>query len=291
MNHMDTRDTLPKSPLFGKHLCVYCGGLADTKDHAPSRCFLRRPLPSNLMTLPACKTCNVRFSTDENIVTIVMALTSAQSDLRRDCEPGGRVHRALERDSRLRSLIESHRRADGNYELSGELLGSFDRVFRKTVQGLFYGLYHRIVPKDELAILSIEDQRFVTPDEVVDRVRPPALRDITDMPLPELTPSSWMVREPVFILDLQPVGPGSEGKSKVQKLFHLVRETPVEWIRYQPGIFTFGFVKAEDGRAVCVLGLWETWVVAVAAPWPDGRGPLRRGKRNPLSRDGRDEPG
>lgn len=282
---MNTRNALPESALFGKHLCVYCGALADSDDHAPSRCFLQRPLPSNLITLPACKKCNVKFSTDENIVTIIMALTSCHPDLRRDCQPGGRVHRALERDRRLRSLVESHRRADGNFELTGDLLNSFDRVFCKTVQGLYYGAYRRLVPKSELAILSIEDQRFITPDQVVARVRPPALRDITDMPLPELTPSSWMTRQPVFVLDLQPIGGEDAENKKVQRVFHLVSETPVDWIPFQPGVFTFGFVKAEDGRAVCILDLWKTWVVAVAAPWPDSRGPLRRGKRNRFSRD------
>jgi hypothetical protein len=237
------------------------------------------------MTLPACKKCNTGFSFDENVVKALMALTSSHSDLIQDRQAGGRVDRALARDARLRSLIDAHRLPDGNYDLSGDLLACCDRVFRKTVQGLFYGLYGRVVPKDQLALLSVEDQRFVTPEEVVDRVRPPALRDITDAPVPELTPSSWMVREPVFILELQPVGSDGDGKKKIQRLFHMVRETPVEWIKYQPNIFTFGFVKDEDGRAVCILDLWETWVVAIAAPWPDGRGPIRRGKRNPLSRE------
>jgi hypothetical protein len=283
---MDTRKSLPEAPLFGAHLCVYCGDLADTRDHTPPRCFVRPPLPQtlNLMTLPACTKCNSCFSFDENVVKSVMALVSSQADLVQDRQPGGRVDRALARDGRLRSFIEAHRQPDGNYALTGEMAACFDRVFCKTVQGLFYGLYERVVPKDQLALLSVEDQRFVTPDEVADRVRPPALRDITDMPLPEITPNGWVVREPVFILDLQPVGPGSEGNGKMQRLFHLVRETPVEWIKYQPDIFTFGFVKSEDGRAVCILDLWETLVVAVAAPWPDGRGPIRRGKRNPFSR-------
>jgi len=284
---MGKRDSLPTSSLFGKHLCVYCGGLSDTSDHAPPRCLLRRPLPSTitLITLPACKKCNTSYSFDENAVKAVLALTGSHTDLIQERQPDGRVGRALARDARLRTLIETHRLADGTYELSGDLLVCFDRVFCKILQGLFYGLYNRVVAKDQLAFPSVEDQRFVTPDEVIARIRPPSLRDITDLPLPEVTPSGWLIREPVFILTLQPVGPESTGEKHVQRLFHLVRETPVDWIKYQPGIFTFGFVKSGDGRAVCILDLWETWVVAVAAPWPDGRGPVRRGKKNPLSRE------
>jgi hypothetical protein len=233
------------------------------------------------MTLPACKACNAGFSFDENLVNILLALTSTHPELVAERQQGGRVERAIARDARLRSIIENARRPDGNYEMAGDLLGSFDRVMRKTVQGLFFGLYHRFVPHDQVEIRLISDQRFVTPEQAIDQVKPPQLRDITDEPLPEITPCSWPVREPIFFLTVQPVG----GGPPVQRLFRLIRDTAVEWVELQPDVFRFAFVKGDDGRAVCVLDLWKTWAVAIAAPWPDGRGPLRRGRRNPLSRD------
>lgn len=49
----------------GAHYCIYCGSLADTREHVPSKAFLRRPLPSDLPVLPACKRCNNGFSSDE----------------------------------------------------------------------------------------------------------------------------------------------------------------------------------------------------------------------------------
>src|SRR5947209_14710575 len=100
---MDTRSQLPASPLFGCRFCVYCGSVADTNDHAPPRCFLRRPLPSNLnlMTLPACGECNSGFSFDENLVKTILALTSKHPELVAERQPGGRVGRALARDARL----------------------------------------------------------------------------------------------------------------------------------------------------------------------------------------------
>lgn len=45
--------------------CIYCGGVADTREHIPSKLFLRRPFPDNLLELPACKECNNSFSEDE----------------------------------------------------------------------------------------------------------------------------------------------------------------------------------------------------------------------------------
>ena len=280
---MDTRSPLPGSSLFGSKLCVYCGDEGGTNDHAPPRCFLRRPLPSNLITLPACKECNSGFSFDENLVKTLIALISKHPDLVAERQPGGRIERAMARDSRLRIIVENARREDGNFELVGELLTSFDRVMKKTVQGLFFGLYERLVSRDQIEVLLISDQRFASPEQVVDQIRPPQFRDITDEPLPEITPSSWPVREPVFFVKLQPVS----GAEPVQRLFRLVRETPVVWEDFQPDVFRFGFVKSENGRAVCVMDLWKTLVVAVAAPWPDSRGPLRRGRKNQRSRDNR----
>lgn len=278
---MDTRSPLPGFSVFRPKRCVYCGGRADTNDHAPPRCFLRRPLPSNLITLPACTDCNSGFSFDEGLVKTFITLASEHPDLVAERQPGGRVHRAMARDARLRSIIEGARQADGNYELSCDLLTCFQRVMRKTVQGLFFGLYERLVAPDEIELFLISDQRLMSPEHVADQVRPPQLHDITDRPLPEITPSSWPVREPVFFVTLQPVS----GGEPIQRLFRLVRETPVEWIEFQPDVFRFSFVKGESGRAVCVMDLWKTLVVAMSAPWPDRRGPLRRGRKNPLSRD------
>lgn len=50
----------------GVHYCVYCGKQSNTREHAPSRVFLRKPYPDeDLPVLPACQTCNNGFSDDE----------------------------------------------------------------------------------------------------------------------------------------------------------------------------------------------------------------------------------
>lgn len=50
----------------GLHYCIYCGNPSDTREHAPSKVFLRKPYPEDdLPVLPACKKCNNSFSDDE----------------------------------------------------------------------------------------------------------------------------------------------------------------------------------------------------------------------------------
>lgn len=280
---MNTRSRLPEIPLFGGKRCVYCPDPATTNDHAPPRCLLRRPLPSNLLTLPACSNCNTGFSFDENVVRALLTLVSTHPDLVTERGPTGRLTRALERDRKLRGILERSRQPDGNYGLTDELLSSLHSVFRKTVQGLFYGLYGRLVAPAELTLLRIENSRFVSAEAVAEELRPSPLMDLTDEAVSEITPSSWHSREPVIVLKLRPVA----GGPPVDRILRLKRETPIEWVEFQPGIFRFAFVKREGADAACVFELWDTLIVTISSPWPDDRGPLRRGRSNSLSRERR----
>ncbi len=61
-------DRLKHRITLGSHhtsYCIYCGLLADTREHTPSKVFLRKPYPRELSLVPACKKCNNSFSTDE----------------------------------------------------------------------------------------------------------------------------------------------------------------------------------------------------------------------------------
>jgi hypothetical protein len=277
--NMNTRSRLPETPL-GNKLCVYCGQVADTNDHAPPRCLLLPPLPCNLITLPACQVCNNGFSSHENVVRAFLALIGVHPHLVGEREPGGWLERTCERNPKLQAILESSRQPNGTYQFSGGLLESFERVFIKTTQGIFYGLYDRFVPAEQLKVIRIEDQRSIKPDEVIINIRPNPLIDITDQPLSEISPNSWHSREPIFILNLVPLSGGASTK----RIFRLVRDTPVEWVHFQPGVFSSTFVKCDEGCA-CVFDLWQTLVITVKGPWPDNRGPLRRGRKNPMSRD------
>lgn len=45
--------------------CIYCGAPATTREHVPSKAFLKKPYPSDLPVLPACEKCNNGWSSDE----------------------------------------------------------------------------------------------------------------------------------------------------------------------------------------------------------------------------------
>lgn len=45
--------------------CVYCGNSADTREHCPSKVFLKKPYPNDLPVVPACQKCNNGFAQDE----------------------------------------------------------------------------------------------------------------------------------------------------------------------------------------------------------------------------------
>lgn len=50
-------------------LCIYCGEIAQTREHCPPRSFFpEHDFPNNLHVLPACEKCNKGFSQDEEIV-------------------------------------------------------------------------------------------------------------------------------------------------------------------------------------------------------------------------------
>ena len=41
-----------------ENYCIYCGDVAETRDHVPSKAFMIEPYPDNLPTISACAPCN-----------------------------------------------------------------------------------------------------------------------------------------------------------------------------------------------------------------------------------------
>lgn len=67
--------------------CTYCDGLAETRDHVPSRVLLDSPLPENLPVVGACWACNNGFSKDEEYFVCLLAAFELSQPCRR--EPSG----------------------------------------------------------------------------------------------------------------------------------------------------------------------------------------------------------
>ena len=59
--------------------CVHCGGPPESRDHVPSRVLLDDPFPDNLPVVPACLTCNERFSKDEEYLACLLEVVRVGS--------------------------------------------------------------------------------------------------------------------------------------------------------------------------------------------------------------------
>lgn len=96
-----------------KGWCVHCAAWIDevesNRDHVPSKSLLRKPYPENLPTVNVCKSCNERFSGDEEyFAAFIGCVLSGSTDPDRQRDP--RVRRILTRSPKLRKRIEEARR-------------------------------------------------------------------------------------------------------------------------------------------------------------------------------------
>jgi HNH endonuclease len=78
-----------KTSRVSRKTCIYCGTDENlTVDHVPPKSFLTRPYPANLITVPACVTCNQSFQKDDDYTRTVLTMdvrasknAAAQSNL------------------------------------------------------------------------------------------------------------------------------------------------------------------------------------------------------------------
>lgn len=86
--------------------CIYCGGLAETQDHVPSRILLDAPYPENLPVVGACQSCNQGFSKDEQyLVCLIEAAIVGSPDPDKIRRPS--VARSLRRSPALQARIRA----------------------------------------------------------------------------------------------------------------------------------------------------------------------------------------
>jgi hypothetical protein len=62
--------------------CVYCGELANTQDHVPSKILLNAPFPEDLHAVDCCRKCNNGFSKDEEyFACLIECMIHATTDI------------------------------------------------------------------------------------------------------------------------------------------------------------------------------------------------------------------
>ena len=92
--------------------CVHCGTKLEetntTQEHIPSKCFLVKPYPEELMTMAACHECNSGFSHDEEyFVALLSAVLAGSTDPNKQKSAG--VASLFKRRRGLRERIEKAR--------------------------------------------------------------------------------------------------------------------------------------------------------------------------------------
>ncbi len=86
--------------------CIFCGAMADTRDHVPSKILLESPYPENLPVVGACNICNQGFSKDEQyLVCFLESVLAGSTEPNKIKRPT--VARAMQRSPALRARIEA----------------------------------------------------------------------------------------------------------------------------------------------------------------------------------------
>ena len=125
--------------------CVYCGASqAGTLDHVPPSCLFPSPRPSDLITVPSCRSCNLGASLDDEYFKAVVVMNSefGTSSAVRRLRPS--VERSFQRSGFVQGLLkraseedQAQRRNRGSaaYEVDSARLAL---TVRRIVLGLYY---------------------------------------------------------------------------------------------------------------------------------------------------------
>lgn len=253
---MDTRKWLPPMPLFGKPGCVYCGAPADTSDHTPPRSLLPTPFPDGIqaMTLPACSLCNAGFSQDETRTAVVVCTVSFTAADRRAAAPGGWLHSAMERDPSLHDFITTRLGSDGSFRPDQAVIATISRIMTKTAVGLLFHEFGKLVPMNEVSVVTIEHTSNVNSSAFTECHRYHSRYSA------EVTPSGRELERQVLAV---------EG--------HDPTNMP-PWRVYVPRYFEYMFIRRTNAKLLTSLKLHDALTALLECPWPSRAGPRRGGR-------------
>jgi len=168
-------------------VCIYCGETTDiTDDHVPPKCLFQSPLPSNLITVPACRTCNAQFGRDDEYFKTAMvfrwdtdshpvAVARRESALRAVAREQAVGFRRLFTDTLESAPIVLR---SGIYvEEGGRFEADIDRirsVVKRIVRGLHFARLGAALPLDQ-DVLVLEDE---TLEQFAPEIRAEMLRSL-----------------------------------------------------------------------------------------------------------------
>jgi len=139
-------------------VCAICGNNeATTRDHVPPKAIFPRPRPENLITVPACASCNNGASDLDDLFKVYLSMhTAGKSEIATRLFKE-KTARTLERNQTLLTKISEESKQlkiqDENGNLvtrTGVLWNSqaHDAVIERTIRGLYFHHTGNVVPSD-----------------------------------------------------------------------------------------------------------------------------------------------
>lgn len=159
-----------------EQLCVICGvKKATTKDHVPPKSIFAKPRPSDLVTIPACHSCNVSGSVaDEEFGAFVAMATTIKNNGSDKKLFHQRVVKPLHHNKRLYRQIIDQSKAVTLVTPSGIIydkayqthwnVEAHQKVMERTVRGLYFHHFSDILDKST----NFQIEAFETwPEEII----------------------------------------------------------------------------------------------------------------------------
>lgn len=141
--------------------CIYCGNIADTREHIPPKQFFKGILDKSLITVPSCKACNSEFQKDEDFFRQFYASMLMERSPEAKKLMDGEISRSILRTPALGRQMFSQMKLVSAYTRAGLFKGKMtmysvsdsdkeriNRVVTKVIRGLFFHEFGQTIPKD-----------------------------------------------------------------------------------------------------------------------------------------------
>lgn len=137
-------------------ICAYCGqDNAKTRDHIPPKSLFDRPLPTDLITVPACEECNNGDSVSDDFFQFHRKLQVPDST--EDSSIGQSISKTLDKNKRLemelqksaKTMVILHEHGENEeIMLVPDNSDAHDKVVDRITRGLYYHFTKQVLSKN-----------------------------------------------------------------------------------------------------------------------------------------------